>query len=55
MWWHIPFIAALWRQRQAGLFEFLASLVYKENSRTAMAVTHRNPVMRKKQQKPNRY
>lgn len=29
VWWNIPLIAALQRQKQADLFEFEASLVYK--------------------------
>ena len=28
-WWHMPFIPALGRERQADLCEFKASLVYK--------------------------
>jgi hypothetical protein len=35
-------IPALGRQRQADLCEFEASLIYKESSRTARAVTQRN-------------
>ena len=31
-------------QRQANLYEFKASLVYKVSSRTARAVTQNNPV-----------
>ena len=33
-----------WRQRQADLCEFEASLGYRVSSRTAMAVTQRNSV-----------
>ena len=33
-------------QRQADLCEFEASLVYKASSRTARAVTQRNPVLK---------
>ena len=40
----MPLISALGRQRQADLCEFEASLVYKVSSRTASAVTQRNPV-----------
>jgi hypothetical protein len=38
-----PLISALRRQRQADLYEFKVSLVYKVSSRTAKA-TQRNPV-----------
>ena len=40
-------IPALRRQRQVDLCEFEASLVYKASSRTARAVTQRNPVLEK--------
>ena len=46
--WHTPLIPALGRQRQAGLFEFEASMVYKKSSRT-VRVTQRNPVSKFKQ------
>ena len=45
--WHTPLILILWRQRQADLCEFKASLVYRASSRTARA-TQRNPVLKKK-------
>ena len=35
-------IPALWRQRQAALWEFKASRVYKASSRTARTVAQRN-------------
>jgi hypothetical protein len=40
VWWCMPLITALGRQRQA---DFEASLVYKVSSRTARAI-QRNPV-----------
>ena len=43
-WWCAHLIPALRRQRQADLWEFKASLVYRVSSRTARAVTQRNPV-----------
>ena len=39
-----PLISALRRQRQADLCDFKVSLVYIVSSRTARAVTQRNPV-----------
>ena len=44
----MPLILALGRQGQVDLCEFKASLVYKESSRTARAVTERNPVLKNK-------
>ena len=44
LWWLMPLILALWRQRQEDLCKFKASLVYKVSSRTAWADTQRNPV-----------
>ena len=40
----MPLIPALGKQRQAELCEFKTSLVYKVSSRSAKAVTQRNPV-----------
>ena len=49
----MPLIPALGKQKQADLCEFKTSLVYKENSRTASAVTQKNAVSKKqKQTKP---
>ena len=39
----MPLILALGRQRQVDLYEFKASLVYKVRTRSARAVTQRNP------------
>ena len=44
--WRTPLTPALGRQRQAYLYEFEASLVYKVSSRTART-TQRNPVSEK--------
>jgi hypothetical protein len=41
---YTPLISVLWRQRQADLCEFKATLVYRVSSRTARAITQRNPV-----------
>jgi hypothetical protein len=43
VWCHKPLIPALKRERQSDLCEFKVSLVYSMNSRTARAVTQRNP------------
>ena len=40
---------ALGRQRQVDLYEFEVILVYKVSSRTARAVTQRNPVSENKE------
>jgi hypothetical protein len=37
LWWCIPLIPALWRQRQVDLYEFEANQVYGVSSRTARA------------------
>jgi hypothetical protein len=52
VWWCTPLIPALGRQRQEDLYRFEASLVCKENYRTAKAVTQRNPVSSKETNKP---
>ena len=36
-WWYTPLIPALRWQRQAEIFEFRVSLVYRGSSRTAKA------------------
>ena len=41
----MPVISVLGRQRQAGLCEFKASLVYRSSSRTVRA-TQRDPVLK---------
>jgi hypothetical protein len=46
-------IPALWRQRQADLCEFEASLVYQISSRTARA-TQRTPVSKQNKTKQNK-
>jgi hypothetical protein len=40
----MPLIPALGRQRQEDVCEFETSQVYKVNSRTARAITQRDPV-----------
>lgn len=40
VWWYMPLIKALGKQREAYLCEFKASLIYRGNSRTASA-THK--------------
>lgn len=37
MWWYILLILAVRRQRQVGICEFNASLVYVESSKSAKA------------------
>jgi hypothetical protein len=44
------FNPSIQRQRQAGISEFEASLVYRVSSRTAKAI-QRNPVSKKKKKK----
>lgn len=43
VWWSVPFLPALGRQRQAGLCEFEASFVYPGSS-TPVKATQRDPV-----------
>ena len=45
----MPLILALGRQRQADLYEFKASLVYRASSNTGSKATQRNPVLKSKQ------
>jgi hypothetical protein len=49
MVWHVPLILAL--ERQVGLSEFKASLVYKESSRTARAVNTKKPCLKNQKKK----
>ena len=46
VWRHTPLIPELGKQRLVDLYEFEASLVYRESSRAART-TQRNPVSRK--------
>jgi hypothetical protein len=50
----MPLGPALRKQRQADLCEFKGSLIYRVSSRTARAVTQRNPVSKKKKKKRKR-
>ena len=43
-------VGGAWRQRQADLCEFKASLIYKVSSRTIRS-TQRNPVSKKQKEK----
>ena len=43
----MPLIPAFRKQKKADLRKFEASLVYKVSSRTARAVTQRNPVLKR--------
>jgi hypothetical protein len=52
-WWPMPLIPALRRQRQEGLCEFTASLVYRVSSRIART-TQRNPVSKSPPPKKNK-
>ena len=47
----MPLIPALGKQRQVDLYEFKSSLVYKESSKTAWAVTQRNSVLKNQNKK----
>ena len=46
MWWYMPLISSLGRQKQVYLCVFKASLVYKVSSITARAVTQRSLVLK---------
>jgi hypothetical protein len=48
-------ILVLRRQRQADLCEFEVSQVYKVSSRTARAITQRNPVSRNQKEKKEEF
>ena len=48
-----PLIMALRRQKQAGLCEFEASLVYRASSRTSFKATQRNPASKNQKRKRN--
>jgi hypothetical protein len=52
MWWHLPSIPSLGRQRQrqADLYQFEASLVYRASSRIVRAM-QRNPVSKIKKER----
>jgi hypothetical protein len=43
-WWHMPLVPTPGRQRQEDFYEFQARLVYKVSSRTAKAITQKDPV-----------
>ena len=56
VWWCMPLIPALRKQRHANIYKFKASLVYTTSSRTArdtqpMCIQHRNPMLNIKQTK----
>jgi hypothetical protein len=53
MWWCTPLIPAFRKQRQVGLYEFQASLLYRVSSRTSRA-TQRNPVTKKERRRRRR-
>ena len=54
--WHTHLLTALGRQRQADLFKFEASLVYRASSRTARTtIIQRNSVSKKTKQNKLRY
>jgi hypothetical protein len=53
-WWHTHLIPALKRQRQVGLSEFQASLVYRENSKIARATQKDSNLEKQTNKIPNK-
>ena len=52
VWWYNPLVLELGSQSQTNLYEFRASLVYREISRTAMAIERDTVLKKKKSQVP---
>ena len=46
-WWWTPLVPALRKQRQAYLYKFKASLVYRVINSRIVRITQRNPVLNK--------